>query len=160
MLYTHNVLQITLLHLNTAKNCGEMKQSRAKHQFFFLSDMLILSPYKQPAHGSFPKHLNQSAWQDASNSCLIDALIQSLSSAALWSLPKANTTHTRVINELLLKQESGAGLTEHLWTIDQGKEVHTPELQTLGLKQRCFLIWWHFKEMRQQHIVIVSPTLL
>lgn len=57
------------------------------------------------------------------------------------AVESAQSKHnTQVINELLLKQESGAGLTEHLWTIDQGREVHTPELQTFGLKQHCFLI--------------------
>lgn len=119
MLYTHNVLHITLLHLNTAKNCDKMKQSRAKHQFFFLSDMLILSSYKQPTHGSLPKHLNQSAWQDASNSCLIDALIQSLSTAALWSLPKANTTHT-----------------SHQWAASQTREWSWTDRTSMNYRSR------------------------
>lgn len=37
------------------------------------------------------QYLNQSAWQNGSSGGLIDALIQLLSSAAVWSLLKANT---------------------------------------------------------------------
>lgn len=72
---------------------------------------------KQTTCTRLTQPLNQSACLYASDSCLIDALIQSLSTAALWSTPKANTTHKSSMS--WSPTESGAGLTEHLWTIDQ-----------------------------------------
>lgn len=48
-----------------------------------------------------PLHANQSAQLCACGSCLIDALIQWLSTAMLWSLPNANTAHKSATSSFL-----------------------------------------------------------
>lgn len=119
--------------------------------------MLISASHKQP--GSLPA---------ASGSISVAKRIQLMPN---WctnpvteycsTVESAQSKHgTRVINELPLKQGSGAGLTEHLWGIDQGEGEHTPERRTFGLKQHCFLIWWHFKWISAATHLIPSPSLL
>lgn len=126
--------------------------------FFLHSDTSISSSHEQLP---LPlQYLNQSAWQNGSSGGLIDALIQSLSSAAVWSLLKANTAQESSMG-LPLKRESGARLTECLWTIDQGGGDCAAEWQTFGLKQHCSLIWWHWRDVLQHssHFNLWWPVL-
>lgn len=119
-----------------------LKETAKKKSFSFT----LVPQYPRTSNLSLSlQHWNQSAWQNESsggpNWCTNPV------ADLCGSVESAESKHcTRVINGLPLEQESGAGLTERLWTIDQGEEEHAAERQTFGLKQHCSLIWWHWRE--------------
>lgn len=86
----HRKLKDSLQEKKTKTSKPVITSIRADKKHYFLHSDTSMSSLHEHLALSL-QYLNQSAWQNGSSGGLIDALIQSLSSAAVWSLLKANT---------------------------------------------------------------------